>query len=129
MILKIHVFDLNCTDHNIKYTVESQELLVRKLLSIQIERRKCVKASKHAKNMFFFWQKMCIFTQISERSTCMHLQHSDLDSVGQRYLGMTKKFSAPIGWIWVFANHKLRNKCGVIKQNQSEVGQIQFPFV
>ena len=29
-------------------------------------------------------------TQISERSTCTHLYHSDLDSGGQRYLEMTK---------------------------------------
>ena len=66
------------------YVVESPEILIGKLLSIRIEREKCVKASKHAKNMFL--TKKCIFfTQISERSTCTHLHHSDLDSGGQRY--------------------------------------------
>ena len=37
---------------------------------------------------------MHFFTQISEHSTCTHLHHSDLDSAHQRYLEMTKKFSA-----------------------------------
>ena len=36
-------------------------------------------------------KKMHFFTQISERSTCMHWHHSDLDSGGQRYLEMTKR--------------------------------------
>ena len=91
-MLKIHIFGSKYTDQN-KYVVELPEILIRKLLSIRIEREKCVKASKHAKNMFFD-QKMHFFTQISERSTCTHLHHSDLDSGGQRYLEMTNKFSA-----------------------------------
>ena len=37
---------------------------------------------------------MYFFTQISERSTCTHLHHSNLDSGGQIYLKMTKIFSA-----------------------------------
>ena len=40
---------------------ESLEIIIRKLLSIQIEREKCVKALQHAKNMFFD-QKMHFFT-------------------------------------------------------------------
>ena len=80
--MKIHIFDLKYTDNN-KYIVESQEIIIRNLLLIRIEREKCVKASQHAKNMFFD-QKMHCFTQISERSTCTHLHHSDLDSGGQR---------------------------------------------
>ena len=59
--------------------------------------RKMWKASKHAKKHFFFFliqKKMHFFTQISERSICMHLHHSDLDSGGQRYPEITKKISA-----------------------------------
>ena len=51
------------------------------------------KRFKITKNIFFD-QKMYFFTQISERSTCTHLHHSALDSAGQGYLEMTKKFSA-----------------------------------
>ena len=80
--MKIHIFDLKYTD-NKKYIVESPAIIIRKLLSIWIEREKFVKASQHAKNMFFD-QKIAFFTQISERSTCTHLHHSDLDSGGQR---------------------------------------------
>ena len=36
--------------HKPQYVVESPEMLIRKLLSIRIEREKCVKASKHAQN-------------------------------------------------------------------------------
>ena len=90
-ILKIQIFDLKYTDHN-KYGVELREILIRKLLSMRIERNECVKASKHAKNMFFD-PKMQFFTQNSERSTCKHLHHLDLDSGGQSYLEMTKKNS------------------------------------
>ena len=72
-------FDLKYTDNN---NYVSPEIVIRKLLSIRIEREKCVKASQHAKNMFL--TKKCIFTQISERSTCTNLHHSDLDSGGQR---------------------------------------------
>ena len=52
-ILKIQIFDLKYTDHN-KYEVELPEILIRKLLSIRIDfvTNECVKASKHAKNMF-----------------------------------------------------------------------------
>ena len=81
-ILKIHIFDLKYTNNN-KNVVKSPEIIIRKLLSIRIEREKCVKASQHAKNMFFD-QKVHFFTQISERSTCTHLHNSDLDSGGQR---------------------------------------------
>ena len=42
----------------------------------------------------FFVQKMYFFTQISERSTCTHLHHSNLDSGGQIYLKITKILSA-----------------------------------
>ena len=76
-----------------------QKFLIRQLLSIQIERDICVKASKHAKNMFL--TKNTFFTQISERSTCTHLHHSDLDSRGQRYLEMTKKI------LFIRQNHVL----------------------
>ena len=79
-----HIFDLQYTDYN-KYVVESPEIVDRKLLSICIEREKSVKALKHVKNMFFD-KKMHSFAQISERSTCTHLYHSDLDSGGQIYL-------------------------------------------
>ena len=51
-IPKIHIFYLKYTDNN-KYVVESIETVIRKLLSIRIEREKCVKATQHAKNMFF----------------------------------------------------------------------------
>ena len=81
-MLKIHIFDLKYTDNN-KYVVESPAIIITKLLSIQIEREKCVKTSQYAKNMFFD-HKIAFFTQISERSTCTHLHHSDLDSGGQR---------------------------------------------
>ena len=37
-----------------------------------------------------FDQKNAFFTQISERSTCSHLHHSDLNSGDLRYLEMTK---------------------------------------
>ena len=47
---------LKYTDNN-KYVVESPEIIIRKLLSIRMEREKCVKASQHAKNMLFA-QKM-----------------------------------------------------------------------
>ena len=50
--MKIHIFDLKCTDNN-KYVVEWPEIVIRKLLSIRIKREKCVKALQHAKNMFF----------------------------------------------------------------------------
>ena len=80
--MKIHIFDLKYTDNN-KYVVESPAIVIRKLLSIRIEREKCVKTSQHAENVFFD-QKIAFFTQISERSTCTHLHHPDLDSGGQR---------------------------------------------
>ena len=38
-ILKIHIFHLKYTDEN-KYVVESPEIIIRKLLSIHIEKRK-----------------------------------------------------------------------------------------
>ena len=91
-ILKNHIFDVKYTDYN-KYVVESLEIVIRKLLSIRIEREKSVKALKHAKNIFFD-QKLHFVTQILERSTFSHLHHSDLDSGGQIYLKMTKIFSA-----------------------------------
>ena len=47
------------------YVVQSPKSLIRKLLSKRIEKEKCVKASKHAKNMFFD-PKMYFFTQISD---------------------------------------------------------------
>ena len=50
-----------------KHVVESPEIVIRKL-----------QTKKHV-----FWPKMYFFTQISERSTCTHLHHSDLDSGGQ----------------------------------------------
>ena len=49
----------------------------------------CVKASKHAKNMFI-GPKMHFFTLNPERSICKHLHYSDLDFGGQSYLEMTK---------------------------------------
>ena len=57
-ILKIHIFYLKYKDNN-KYVIESPEMVIRKLLSIRIEREKCVKATPHAKNMFF--DQKCIF--------------------------------------------------------------------
>ena len=36
--------------------------MIKKLLSIRIEKENSFKASKHAKNIFFD-QKMCLFTQ------------------------------------------------------------------
>ena len=83
---------LKYTDYN-KYVAESPEIVIRKLLSIRIEREKSLKALKHAKNIFFD-QKLHFFTQISECLTCTHLHHLDLDSGGQVYLEMTKIFSA-----------------------------------
>ena len=41
-----------------------------------------------------FLTKNAFFAQISERSTCTHLHHSDLDSGGQIDLKITKIFSA-----------------------------------
>ena len=87
--MKIHIFYLKYTDNN-KYVVESPSwFIIRKLLSIRIEREKCVKSFatclKHV-----FWPKIQFFTQISERSPCTYLHHSDLDSGGKRYLEMTK---------------------------------------
>ena len=55
-ILKIHIFDV--TDYN-KYVVESPELVIRRLLSIHIEREKSVKALKHEKHIF--WPKTAFF--------------------------------------------------------------------
>ena len=49
---KLTFFTKKYTDHK-KCTIESPEILIRKLLSIWIETEKCVKTSKHAKNMFF----------------------------------------------------------------------------
>ena len=91
-ILESHIFFLKYTEYN-TYVVKSSTIFIRKLLSIRIEKEKCAKTLKHANNMFFD-QKMHFFTQISERSTCTHLHHLDLDSGGQRYLEMTKKFPA-----------------------------------
>ena len=42
---------------------------------------------------FFFDQKCNSSLKFSERSTCTHLHHSDLDSGGQRYLEITLKNS------------------------------------
>ena len=64
-ILKIHIFDVKYTDYN-KYVVESPEIVIRKLLSIRIEREKSVKALKHAKNIFL--TKNCIFSQKSQNA-------------------------------------------------------------
>ena len=65
--------------YNNKYVVESPEII----LSLRIEREKYVKASPHAKK-HVSWPKNTFFTQISERSTCTHLHHSDWDSGGIR---------------------------------------------
>ena len=41
----------------------------------------------------FFDKKNAFFTQISVSSTGIHMHHLALDSAGQRYLEITKKFS------------------------------------
>ena len=46
-----NILDLEYTDHN-KYVVESPIISIRKLLPMRVE-RKCVKASKHVRNIFF----------------------------------------------------------------------------
>ena len=62
---KIHIFHLKYTDNN-KYLVESPEIIIRKLLSIRIEKDKSLKDSKHAKNMFF--DQKCIFPPKSQNA-------------------------------------------------------------
>ena len=65
-ILKIYIFDVKYTDYN-KYVVESSEIVIRKLLSIRIEREKSVKALKHAKTIFFD-QKLHFFSHKSQNA-------------------------------------------------------------
>ena len=61
----IHIFYLKYTDNN-KFVVESPDIVIRKLLSIRIEREKCVKTTQHAKNMFF--DRKCIFLPKSQNA-------------------------------------------------------------
>ena len=69
-MLKIPIFHLKCTDDN-KYVVESPENIIRKSLSIRIEKeKKSSKASKHAKNMIL--TKKCIFSPKSQNAQHVH---------------------------------------------------------
>ena len=69
-ILNTYFFDLKYTDYNKhdKYVVESPEILIRKLLSIRIEREKYVKASKQVVNMFFEQNKKKYFLPKSQNT-------------------------------------------------------------
>ena len=82
--------------HKLKYVVESPEILFRMLSSIRIEREKCVKAQNVLKTL----AKKCIFPQISEGSTCMHLHHLELNSVGQCHLKDVETFPADPKTTW-----------------------------
>ena len=85
-------FYLKHTNHN-NYIIKSPEILIRKLSSIRIEREKYVKASKHDKNTLFD-QKVHFFNQISERSICTHLHHTELDLGDQSHLKTVETVSA-----------------------------------
>ena len=65
-MLKIHFYYLKYTNYN-KYVVESPEPLIRKLLSIRIEKEKCVKLRNMLKTCFFD-QKMIILSHKSQNA-------------------------------------------------------------